>query len=274
MSEPLVRLEKISCKVGSEYTLRDINWEISRGQRWLLFGRNGCGKTTLLAVLNEFLKPKKGSIHWEEWENGEEGLPERRLGISLCSMSIQEKFYHRETALEIILGGLCGCLGTDGEFTAAQVRRIKAWFRYFGVLDKLNLPFDMLSKGERQIVLLVRTFMSPAQMWLLDEPSEGLDVVMRRKLSHVLRNVVQDETKTLVLVTHNFDPLLASFTHALVLKKGKVVSSGAIHDAFTSETVSNIFGEELLVSWKDGVPDISLPDDTGKEEAKAILNVG
>lgn len=62
MSEHIVSVQHLSCKVGNRYLLKDINWQIKRGDNWILFGLNGCGKTTLLSVIAGYKASLQGEV--------------------------------------------------------------------------------------------------------------------------------------------------------------------------------------------------------------------
>ena len=113
--------------------------------------------------------------------------------------------------------------------------------------------FPTLSAGERQRVLLARTLMNEPGIVLLDEPTAGLDVGGREELVADLATWARDAGRPpLVLVTHHLEEIPPGFTHALVLKDGRVLASGPIADTVTSDVLSDAFDLALDVESNNG----------------------
>ena len=110
-----------------------------------------------------------------------------------------------------------------------------------------------LSAGERQRVLLARTLMTDPALVLFDEPTAGLDVGGREELISDLTKWAEDETgPPLVLVTHHVEEIPPGFTHALVLKAGKVTASGTLGETVTSTVLSDAFALPLHIQASEG----------------------
>ena len=113
--------------------------------------------------------------------------------------------------------------------------------------------FPTLSAGERQRVLLARALMNEPGIVLLDEPTAGLDVGGREELVADLAVWARDPARPpLVLVTHHLEEVPPGFTHALVMKDGRVLAQGPIEETVTSKTLSDAFGLRLRVEARAG----------------------
>ena len=113
--------------------------------------------------------------------------------------------------------------------------------------------FPTLSAGERQRVLLARTLMNEPGIVLLDEPTAGLDVGGREELVADLATWARDSAHPpLVLVTHHLEEIPPGFTHALVLKAGRVLANGPIEETVTTTVLSDVFDLRLHVESKKG----------------------
>ena len=144
-----------------------------------------------------------------------------------------EPWWHRYTAEDSVQAARC--LGRMGCGALAE--------RAFGTL----------SSGEQQRVLLARTLMAEPQLLLLDEPTAGLDLTGREELVATLADLATDPaTPPTVLVTHHVDEIPPGFTHALLLRAGRVVASGPLDDVITAETLSDCFGIPLALERRDG----------------------
>lgn len=103
MSEILVKAQNLSCQAGAHYILNDINWEIKKGEQWVVFGRNGCGKTTLLSIIAGYKAFSDGTLEVFGEEYSKENILELRRKIGWISSSFFDKCYTTERVIDIIL---------------------------------------------------------------------------------------------------------------------------------------------------------------------------
>ena len=121
MDNVIMEMQNLSLKAGRRYLVKDINWQIKKGEHWAVFGLNGSGKTTLLSIMAGFKMPSAGMIKvfGEEYDN--ENLLRFRKKIGFVSGSYFDRYYHEESALEIVLAGSLGTLGLDFEIADSDV---------------------------------------------------------------------------------------------------------------------------------------------------------
>ena len=118
----------------------------------------------------------------------------------------------------------------------------------------------MLSQGERQRILIGRALMSRPALLILDEPCAGLDPVAREHfLQFVDRLGRQPNAPTLVLVTHHVEEIKPVFTHGLILREGRTLTSGPLKTVLTSKSLSQAFGSPVTLTrsgrnWRLSVP--------------------
>jgi iron complex transport system ATP-binding protein len=114
-------------------------------------------------------------------------------------------------------------------------------------------PFRFLSDGERQQVLLARALMNEPELLLLDEPCAGLDVGGRERLVAYLGGLASDPGHPpTVMITHHVEEIPRGFTHALLLRAGRVVASGPLREVIVAEALSETFGLALCPEYSDG----------------------
>lgn len=247
----ILSVQDLCYRRGHQYVLKNLNWTVHRGENWLIMGQNGCGKTTLLSIFTGFIKQTSGEFCIFDKKLDEENFQSIRKNIGFCSSSVLEKVFHNETALEIVLSGFSGGLCYDDSVTPASIRLVKNYFRYFGILPILNMPFDMLSKGERQCVLLIRAVIGQPSLILLDEPFSGLDMVRRMKAFAIVDRLLRSDIITLFIVTHQPESFLFTIEHTLLMKKGQCDVKGETEKIFNSENLSLTFEEKILVERVD-----------------------
>ncbi len=143
----LLKAEHQAVKEGSKEIVKDVNWEINSGENWVLFGLNGCGKTTLLSRLAGYLSPSGGKV----FLFGEEVTPENQLRlrkkIGWVSSSFFDRYLRYETVLEIVLAGKYGTLGFQDQWIGKEdVHKAKKILADFGLKERMRYPYDYVIK--------------------------------------------------------------------------------------------------------------------------------
>lgn len=249
MSEEIViRARDLSLQSGRCFLLKNVNWEVRRGEHWLVFGMNGSGKTTLLSTVAGFRSPTNGTLEVFGARYSNANVLNLRQKIGWVSSSFFEKCYHHETALHIVLSGVLGTLGVDHSITDAHICRAKALLREFRMGDKMDLPFDMMSKGEQQNVLLARAFLPMPEILVLDEPGTGLDVHAREHMLQTVRDMAEQSQITVIYVTHYPEEIQPFLKKTLMLKNGEVFAQGETDALIVSETLSALLNEPTTVT--------------------------
>lgn len=253
MSDYIVDVDKLSCKVGHKYLLHDVSWKVKQGEHWVVFGMNGSGKTTLLSVIAGFRHYTAGSVKVFDELFTNDNILDVRKRIGWVSASFFDKYYSRESALNIVLSGKNGTLGLSNNITLDDVVLAKDLLETLNLGDKINRTFDMLSKGERQNVLIARALFPNPDMLILDEPCTGLDVYNRSYLFDTINQLSAKKKLTIIYVTHYVEEIIPLFDHVLYLKNGKVFAQGKIEKLLTQSMITELLGYPVeLYSGKDG----------------------
>lgn len=247
MSPTIIKATDLSCKSGYKYLLNEINWEVKKGEHWVVFGMNGSGKTTLLSTIAGFKKYTHGDLEVFGEHYSNENILEIRKKIGWVSSSFFDKYYSKESALNIVLSGIFGTLGIDHEIKSADIVKAKALLTELHLGDKINYPFDLMSKGERQNALIARALISNPEILVLDEPGTGLDVYAREHLLSTVRDLANTTNVTIIYVTHYTEEILDIFQKCLLLRNGRVYANGLTGDLFTDETMSTFLNHPVVV---------------------------
>lgn len=107
-SETIVEVKNLSCLSGSQFLLNNISWTIKQGEQWIVFGRNGCGKTTLLSIVAGYKQFSSGKLTVFGQSYSAENILDIRKQIGWISSSFFDKYYHEEAVLDIVLSSLSG----------------------------------------------------------------------------------------------------------------------------------------------------------------------
>ena len=131
--------------------------------------------------------------------------------------------------------------------------RAESLLRELGAKHLAPRTFGTLSEGERKRVQIARALMSDPELLLLDEPAAGLDLGGREDLVSTLSMLAYDpDSPATVLVSHHVEEIPPGFTHALMLRQGRVVAAGLLDQTVTEQNLSATFGMPLTVSHDEG----------------------
>jgi iron complex transport system ATP-binding protein len=251
---PTLRLSAVTLVRDGATLLDRVDWVVGAGERWAVLGPNGSGKTTLLRVASLYLHPSSGDVEVLGERLGRVDVRRHRTRIGLVSPALADLLRHDVTVLDVVMAAREAALETWWHsYTGADRAAARALLGRTGTAGLADRTFGTLSSGERQRVLLARSLWGEPGLVLLDEPTAGLDLGAREDLITRLSGLAADPgTPPTVLVTHHVEEIPAGFTHALLLRAGRVVARGPIGDALTAEALSATFGLPLALDRRDG----------------------
>jgi iron complex transport system ATP-binding protein len=250
---PILCISNLRLERGDTVILDGIDWRVDPGQHWVILGPNGSGKTTLLAAITGYKTPTDGDIQLLGQTFGESHWPELRKKIGLVSSALNKLMAPAEPALETIISGKYAMIDLWHTPTPADRRAARAILKRIECLPLADRPWQHLSQGERQRILIGRALMAKPKLLILDEPCAGLDPVAREHFLQFLNRLArQPKAPALVLVTHHVEEIMPAFTHALLLKEGKVCAIGPLKKTLTSKNLGTSFGNAVKLERKNG----------------------
>jgi iron complex transport system ATP-binding protein len=251
---PVLRLSQVTVRRAGRTILGPIDWQVDRGQRWVVVGPNGAGKTTLLEVAGTSLWPTTGSVEVLGARVGGVDARELRRRIGVAGSALERTVPPELPAHDVVVTARHAALAPWWHtYTAADHRRADDLLERLGVGDLRDRPFAVLSSGERRRVAIARALMPDPDLLLLDEPAASLDLGAREALvGDLARLTVEPRPEALVLVTHHIEEVPPGFDHGLVLAGGRVVAAGRIGAALTGPVLSSAFGLPVRVDRVDG----------------------
>lgn len=233
--------------------LTDINWMVRPGQQWAILGANGSGKTSLLNILAGYLTPSEGVVRVCDQTYGEVDWRELRKRFGVVSSSVRQAIEPMEPADEIVISGREAIINLWGIPSPAEKRKARKILKEVESLHLADRTWGVLSQGERQRILIGRALMADLDLLILDEPCAGLDPVARETfLGFVHRLVRKPRAPTVLLVTHHVEEIPPAFSHALILKKGRVLAAGRKTEVLRDALLSEAFGAPVTISRTRG----------------------
>jgi molybdate transport system ATP-binding protein len=227
-----VTLRRIDLDRGGRPVLRDVSWTIRPGQRWLLVGGNGAGKTQLLKLVSGAVWPNPGRELRRYACGGETFDQPAGVGeeIAYVGAERQDRYEHYEwnfRAREVVGTGVHRTDIPMGPMSAAEETRVEGLLARLGIRELADRRFLTLSYGERRLVLIARALASGPRLLLLDEVANGLDADNHARLLAWLATTARSAMPW-VLATHRREDVPDAMTHLLELERGRVKRRGAM----------------------------------------------
>jgi iron complex transport system ATP-binding protein len=251
--KPILEVAGLGIRRGGTHILNDVHWRVDHGQHWAILGANGSGKTSLLSALTGYLMPTDGEISVLGRKFGETDWRELRKHIGIVSSAVRQLMADTEPALETVVSGKYAMIDYWGRISRADRVRGLHLLKQVECGYLAQRPWLFLSQGERQRVLIGRALMAKPRLLILDEPCAGLDPAAREHfLQFVERLGRQPNAPTLVLVTHHVEEIMPVFSHALILKSGRVLACGNKTAALTTRHLAAAFSTRVKLTGKAG----------------------
>ncbi len=240
----MISAKGIYFSFNSRNVLKDVSFEIDKGNFVAILGPNGAGKTTLLKIIIGLLKPDRGSIR----VMGRDPYEERDELIDKIAYLPQRENISNEIPLKVhqVLS-----IPYKARNLKISKKRLLEVLSEVGLEEKINSRFNELSGGQQQRILLARALMSKPEILLLDEPFNGVDVPSQEKIVEILDDLSKKGT-TVVVVVHNVN-LLLHYINKVMLLNRKIIAFGEPNNVFTEENIVKAYGSSIpLVICEEG----------------------
>lgn len=251
-STPTIVIDGVTVVRDHRAIVNDLSVSISQGERWVILGPNGCGKTTLMRIMALYLHPSSGNVFVNGMRLGEMDVRKVRSHIAYSSASLASDLRPALSATDIVMTAKYGALEPWWhEYDDADRQRARECLGRVNVGHFADRTFGSLSSGEQQRVLLARALMNDPVVLLLDEPSARLDLGGREQLVQILEEFAATHPDLpTVLVTHHVDEIPRCSTHVLLMRDGSAVASGTLAETLTSDNLTATFGLSLHVEQR------------------------
>jgi len=250
---PILSVSNLTVRRGDTHILDNLSWTVQKGEHWVILGANGSGKTSLLSSLTGYLSPTSGIVSVLGETFGETDWRELRTHVGIVSSSVRQMLADHEPALLTVISGKYAMIDYWGQVKSTDRAAAQRILKLVEAEYLADRRWEVLSQGERQRILIGRALMAKPRLLILDEPCAGLDPVAREHfLSFIQRLGSQRGAPALIFVTHHVEEIAPVFTHALLLRKGQVLTSGEKKAVLNSRNLSETFSAPVRLAQKDG----------------------
>jgi len=250
-----LELEHVNVARGDAMVLHDVNLRVEAGEHIAILGPNGCGKSTLIKTMTCELYPvvlegtRVSIFGRERWD-----LTELKKRLGVVSPELPGRQTLRTTGRDAVLTGFfsSSTLWPNLVVTEAMRARAEEVLELVGAVGISEKLVGEMSAGEQRRVMIGRALVgSGADMLLLDEPSNALDLAAQQGLRSMLRRLAQNGTGML-MITHHIADILPEIGRVILMRDGRIVADGAKEKLLTAEVLGELFGVRVEVTERDG----------------------
>jgi phosphonate transport system ATP-binding protein len=233
--------------------LRNVDFNVERGEFLVIIGLSGSGKSTLLRCINRLIDPTEGDIVWDGVDIGRADSSELRTIRRQIGMIFQHfNLVKRSNVITNVLAGRLGYASTMSSLTYRFSSRDREMamnaLKRVGIEDQAHKRADELSGGQQQRVGIARALMQEPRMILADEPVASLDPVLAHTILGYLEHMNREEGMTVLCSLHYLDLVQRYASRVIGLRDGKIVYRGTREEIqkMTDKEFEEIYGEEAV----------------------------
>jgi len=234
----MIEIKNISKAYGKKEVLKDVTLTLPEGKISAFVGSNGAGKSTLLSLVSRLLPKSGGEVRIdgtlvEDWNN-------RELAKRLAVLRQSNFMNIRLTVGELVAFGRFPY--SQGRLTEEDKQAVEKALDYMDIVDIRDRFLDELSGGQRQMAFIAMVIAQDTHYVLLDEPLNNLDIKHSVHMMKILRRLVDDLGKTVVIVIHDINFVSCYADYIVALKHGELIGFGEREIIMTPETLERIYG--------------------------------
>lgn len=218
--ENALLFKNIHIRYGTRTILKELNWQVKRGEKWALLGENGSGKSTLLSLVSgDNPQAYANDITLFDRKRGSgESIWDIKKHIGYISPEMHLYYLKNVRCIDVVGSGFFDTIGLYKKCSEEQEIVALEWMKVFGIENIKDTSFLNISTGEQRLVLLARVFVKNPDLLILDEPLHGLDTANKYRIKKIIEDFCTND-KALIYVTHYEDEIPEVVTQRLILTK-------------------------------------------------------
>ena len=224
-----IEIKNLTVAYGENIALEDFNLDVEIGSLMALVGPNGAGKSTLIKTILKFLKQITGEIK----------ISKKSLAYVPQRNSVDWDF--PTTLFDVVEMGCYGRVGLFKRVNKEEKVKVLKAIEQVGMLDFKDRQISELSGGQQQRTFIARALVQEADIYLMDEPFQGVDSTTEKSIVDILKKLKSDG-KTLLVVHHDLQTVPIYFESVTFINK-TVIASGKVKEVFTQENIDKTYGK-------------------------------
>ena len=239
---PALQINNLSKVYGNGFTaLKNVNLTVPQGGFFALLGPNGAGKSTMIGIISSLFKPTEGSVQIF----GTDLLQNPSIAKQYLGIVPQEFNFNQFEKVEDILITQAGYFG----IAAKEARpRAKKLLTALGLWDKRNNKARELSGGMKRRLMIARALIHKPKLLILDEPTAGVDIELRRSMWEFMQQINEEEKTTIILTTHYLEEAEQLCRYIAILDHGEIRVNTEMKELLTQLSI-----ETFILDFKKPV---------------------
>ena len=249
-----LKIDGVDFSYSSTQVLHDITVELNGPKFVSILGPNGVGKSTLIHCINKILSPTKGAVFIEGEDVKEKSLKELAKIIGYVPYSANDTF--PLTVVDTVLMGRhphskWNSLDKDLDVVYDTLKML-------GISHLAMRPFNELSAGQHQKVMLARGLVQEPKILLLDEPTSNLDVRHQLDVTQMLKDLSVEKSILVIMISHDINIAAKYADEIIMMHDGSIYATGTPQEVITEENMETIYGVKTEIIDDDGRPHVIL----------------
>ena len=244
--------------LGYSYTnkqvLKDITFDINEPQLVCILGPNGVGKSTLIHCFNRILSATEGVVFINEKDVKEYSLKELATITGYVPYSAKDNF--PMTVVDTVLLGRHP--HSNWKSTNDDIRMVYDILKLLNIEDLAMRPFNRLSAGQHQKVMLARGLVQEPEILLLDEPTANLDVKHQLGVTRLLSEIAHEDGMLVIMICHDLNIAAKYADSIIMMKDGTIFATGTPEEVLTEENIRAVYDVESRIIEDQGRPHVIL----------------
>lgn len=240
----VIKVEDLTVSYDLKPVLWDVDLNVPQGVLLSIVGPNGAGKSTLIKAILNLLKPVSGHISFDGQSYKD---VQKRIAYVPQRGSVDWDF--PTSVFDVVLMGRYGHVGWFKKISREDKEKALDALRKVGMEHFKNRQISELSGGQQQRVFLARALVQDADIYLMDEPFQGVDIKTEKTIVELLKQLKKEE-KTVVVVHHDLTTVKEYFDWVALINM-KVIAYGPVEEVFTEENITNTYKNNQLTELKE-----------------------
>lgn len=219
--ETILKIDTLNKKFGKVHAVKDVSFEIKKGNVYGILGPNGSGKSTTLGIILNVVNRTSGNYQWFD------GQMDTHHALKKVGAIIERPNFYPYMTAEENLQLVCNIKGIHYD-------KVEEKLAVVGLLERKDSKFRTFSLGMKQRLAIASALLNDPEILILDEPTNGLDPQGIRQIRDIIKQIAALGT-TILLASHLLDEVEKVCSHVVVLRKGEMLYSGTVDGMIANE---------------------------------------
>lgn len=244
----MIATKGIQKSYGEKKVVDNVTIELPKEKIIAFVGSNGAGKSTVLSIISRTLSKDLGEVYIDEVE-----LKNWKTQVLAKKLSILKQTNHlniRLTVKELVEFGRFPY--SKGKLTKEDEKKVEEAIDYMELKELQDRYLDELSGGQRQMAFIAMVIAQDTEYIFLDEPLNNLDMRHSVQIMKVLKRLIKEKGKTIMVVIHDINFVSCYADHIVAMKNGQVICQGDTEEVIDENVLKEIYGMDISVKTIDG----------------------